>query len=325
VGTIVPSVKRPLALLALAMVLAVSFSSPALAATQPDTTSNAITLSPFLQNITIQPADATKTFQLALTNHSLSIQELDLATHDFGSLNDSGGVLLVGSKDDYARHYGLTSWLTLETDTVVLGPGESREVQVSVNNRDDLQPGGHYGAVVASVKNLDDQSGNHVVINQQLLSLILVDKQGGDHYNLKLAGVEQNGNWLHLPDDIKLHFQNPGNVHVVPRGRVLLKNPAGTVVAQGIINSDSAYILPASFRDIYVRLSPVGHSLPLPGIYHTEVSYRYDGINQTATKSYAVRFINLKLYLGFAVLIIVGVRYGKPWLKKSFKKSVSTE
>ena len=139
------------------------------------------------------------------------------------------------------------------------------------------------------------------------MSLLLVTKQGGDHYALKLSGIEQNGNWLHLPDDIKLHFQNPGNVHVTPRGRVLLKNPAGIIVSQGIINSESAYVLPASFRDLYVRLQPVGHALPLPGVYHTEVQYRYDGLNRTASKQYAVRFVNLPLYVGIGALMVGGV------------------
>ena len=280
-----------------------------MAATSQSAASNAISLSPFLQNITVSESDTTKSFNLKLTNNSPNVQELDLTTRDFGSLNDSGGILLKGTTDDYSQHYGLTSWLTLEADTVVLQPGEARTILVSVNNRQDLQPGGHYAAVVASVKSLDEQTGNRVVVNQQVLSLILVDKQGGDHYDLKLKQVEQNGNWLHLPNDIKLQFQNPGNVHVVPRGQVLLKNPAGSVIAKGIINSETAFVLPATLRDLYVRLTPVGHSLPLPGIYHVEVDYRYDGIDQTANKSFAVRFINLKLYTAILLLIGGGLWY----------------
>ena len=280
-----------------------TWPSAAHAAAKP--ASNAISLSPFVQNITIESSDSTKSYELELTNNSPNLQEIDLSSHDFGSLNDSGGVLLIGSNDSYSQHYGLTSWLTLETDTVVLSPGESRQVLVSVNNRPDLQPGGHYGAVVATVKSLDDTSGNHVVINQQLLSLVLVDKQGGEHFDLALASVEQNGNWLHLPNDIKLHFSNPGNVHVTPRGKVLLRNPAGTTVAQGVINTESAYILPASFRDLYVKLTPTSRALPLPGVYHLEVSYRYDGLSVAATKRYAVHFISLKLYAIIATIVIV--------------------
>jgi hypothetical protein len=310
-------------LLSVAVVITLAPSVQALAKVSPKI--NAISLSPFLQNVTITASDTTKTFELELTNHSPNLQELDLTTHDFGSLNDSGGIILEGNNDSYAQNYGLAAWLRLENDTVVLKPGESRQVQVNVDNRPDMQPGGHYGAVVASVKNLDDRAGNRVIVNQQLLSLVLVDKQGGEHYNLKLSSVEQNGNWLHLPDDIKLHFQNPGNVHVTPRGLVLLKSPTGTVIARGVINSDSAYILPATFRDMYVRMQPVGHAIPLPGIYHVEVQFRYDGIAQTASKSYAVHFINLKLYAGIILIVLLGfiVYRIKRKSNKSNSKSVA--
>jgi hypothetical protein len=268
-------------------------------------TPGGISLSPFLQQITIQPADAGKNFTLTLTNHTDNLQELSLKASDFGSLNDTGGVLLEGS-NDYTRKYGLTSWLSLATDTVVLPARQSKEIAVTIQNRDSLQPGGHYGAVVASVNSLDKATGNHVAINQQLLSLILVDKVGGEHYDLKLTTLGHDGNWLHLARTVRLQFQNPGNVHVVPRGIVKLKNPAGKVLAQGMINTESAYILPESYRQMYVPLTSVAKSVPLPGTYQIEVNYRYDGLPDYAVKSQAVRFIDLKLYAAFVIILLAG-------------------
>lgn len=283
----------------------------AMAAPVAQNTSGGLSLSPFLQQISMSPTDLDKNFSLTLTNHTAGIQELDLKAQDFGSLNDTGGILLEGASSRYTQKYGLASWLSLETDTVVLQPGESRSVSVTVNNRPDLQPGGHYGAVAATVNSLTDQSGNRVVINQQLLSLVLVDKVGGEHFDLKLTSVSANGNWLHLPTIVKLRFQNPGNVHVIPRGLVKLKSPDGTVVAQGLINSESAFILPESFREVYVPLTTRGNSVPWPGLYRLEVDYRYDQISHYATKTTPVRFIDLGLYLLLAVMLAAG-----SWLVK---------
>lgn len=264
-----------------------------------------IALSPFEQAINILPTDTDKVFNLTLTNHTNHLEELDLKTQDFGSLNDTGGVLLEGS-NSYTGRYGLASWLTLGTDTVILQPGESRTVPVTITNRADLQPGGHYGAVVASVNSLNDQSGNHVAINQRLLSLIFVDKVGGDHFALHLDSIEQNGNWLHLPNDIILRFQNPGNIHVVPRGIVKLVSPGGSVVAQGLINDESAFILPETFRQLYVPLTPAAKAPPLPGLYHLVIDYRYDGINRYAVKTVTVSFIDLGLYVVLVALLTAG-------------------
>lgn len=301
--------------------------STAAAAPSPTPAPAGISLAPFEQQVTILPTDDVKSFDVVLTNHTASLQELGLSVRDFGSLNDTGGILLEGS-NNYTQKYGLASWLSLGTDTVVLQPNESRSVLVSVLNRSDLQPGGHYGAVVAAVNSLNDQTGNHVVINQQLLSLVLVNKSGGEHYDLKLAGISQNGNWLQLPNVVKLHFQNPGNVHVIPRGTVKLIGPDGGTVAQGIINDDSSFVLPETFRDIYVPLIPTGSGGLWPGVYRVEADYRYDGISRYAVKHYLVHYIDLKLYLLAGLLIGLGwYLYRRRWwrakitAKKPAKKS----
>ncbi len=277
-----------------------------------------ISLSPYEQNITFKATDTQSTYNITVTNNTSTIQELDLTARDFGSLNDTGGVVLEGS-NSYTQRYGLASWMTLGTDTVVLNAGESRNVPVTVENRDSLQPGGHYGAVVASVNSLNDQSGNHVVINQQLISLVLVDKLGGERYDLKLDSISQNGNWFNLPSTVRLRFQNPGNVHVIPRGLVRLLSPNGTVISQGIINSESAFVLPESYRELYVPLTPLNKPAPLPGLYHIQVLYRYDGISATAHKQFPVHFVNLADYIAIALIILI-VWYVRRRTKRSPKK-----
>lgn len=287
-----------------ALALAVLASSAGVYAAKTQNTAGGITISPFLQRVTLQPGDIEKTFELKLTNNTKSLQELRLSARDFGSLNETGGVLLEGSSN-YTKKYGLTSWLKLGADTVVLQPKESRSVQVTIQNRTSLQPGGHYAAVVASVKALDSPSGNEVAINQQLMSLVLANKTGGEQYALKLTDIDQNGNLLRLPSVIKLRFQNPGNVHVVPRGTVVLRSPSGAVLAKGVINSESAFVLPETFREIYVPLTKVSNDFPFPGLYKVEVDYRYDGIDKTAHKTQTLRFINLKLWAGLAIISII--------------------
>lgn len=302
----------------LVAVLALIVPTLALAA-EPRPVKDGITISPFLQRITIQPNDAEKTFAIKFTNNTSSLQELRLKAQDFGTLNETGGVLLEGNSG-YTKKYGLTSWLRLGSDTVVLRPKESREIQVTIQNRTSLQPGGHYAAVVASVKALDGVSGNQVAINQQLMSLILVNKTGGEHYALKLVDIDQNGNVLKLPSSIKLRFQNPGNVHVVPRGTVLLKSPSGRVLAKGLINSESAFVLPETFREIYVPLTKVSNDFPFPGLYQVEVDYRYDGVEQTVRKTAPVKFINIKLWIGLLVCVVIIWRL-YVWRKTTAKRA----
>lgn len=278
-----------------------------------------ITLSPFLQQLSIAPDDASRSFTLSVTNHTTAEQVVKLTARDFGSLDETGGVLLEGSKG-YSQKYGLATWIHLETDTVSLKPKETRTVTITIGNETSLRPGGHYGAIVSSIDSVTAPSDNYIGINQQLLSLILLTKVGGEQYDLRLDRVSQNGNLLHLPNQISLHFKNPGNVHVIPRGLVKLTSPGGTVVAQGIINAESAYILPESARELLVPLNSVANALPVPGLYHLEVEYRYDGIDRVAHKQVTVKYLNLGLYL-VLLMLLAGVGFVLYRRKMAPKKS----
>jgi hypothetical protein len=269
-----------------------------------------ITISPFMQQVSIQPSEATKTFNLTLTNNTSSLKEIDLTVEDFGSLNNTGGVLLEGS-NSYTKRYGLASWMTLGTDTVNLAAKQTALVPIIIDNRPDLAPGGHYGAVIASINGLKAQAKNSVTINQQILSLVVVDKVGGEHFALDLKKISDDGNLFRLPKTAKLEFQNPGNIQVTPRGIVELVSPSGSIISKGIINEGSSFILPQSFYDMYVPLQKVGSAFPLPGLYKVIVYYRYDQVSNYAKKTSYVNFIDLGLYVIGIGLVTVGLIWVK--------------
>ena len=97
---------------------------------------------------------------------------------------------------------------------------------------------------------------------------------------------------FYFPKTVKLRFGNNGNTHVVPRGKVEIKNKQGEIVAQGIINGDSGKVLPESFRVLEVPMRRIKH-WNWPGVYSLEVSYRYDGLDSFSTVKMTV------VYAGF--------------------------
>lgn len=262
---------------------------------------NGVSISPFIQNVSLNQNQNEKHFEVTITNKTNSLKEVHLSARDFGSLDETGGLLLEGS-GNYSKKYGLASWLVLGTNTVVLHPKEAKSIPIVINNRSSLQPGGHYAAIVASINAPDTLTGNEVAVNQQLMSLVLVNKNGGESYGLKLADISHNGNWANLPSTVKLRFQNPGNVHIVPRGTVLLKDVKGSIIAKGLINVESSYVLPETFRGIEVPLHKVGNGFRAPGLYKLEVSYRYDEIDKMAQKSQSILFVNMKFWVGVLLL-----------------------
>ncbi len=292
----------------LAVILLVGLATATFASTQASAAkpSSQITIVPFLQTVRIQASESTKTFDLTLSNKTSRAQSLHLSVLNFGTLNETGGLVFAGSNaSTLVKKYGLASWLRLSVNDLTLQPNETATIQATIINDVSLTPGGHYGAVVAAVNSLDATGGNQVNVKQQLSSLILATKVGGEKYDLKLDGIRYDINWGRLPATINLRFKNPGNVQVVPRGIVKLISPKGKVIKQGVINENSSYVLPETYRQIPVNLQTVAREGWWPKFYRMEVYYRYDGIDSFAVKNYTLYLVNLPALIVFAGAVVL--------------------
>lgn len=266
-----------------------------------------LTVSPAFQEITLDQKDTERDFSVSITNTTEMSVTLRIAVFDFGSLDESGGVAFLGASNDLGKKYALASWMRPEKDVITLRSGETGKILVTVENREGLSPGGHYGALTFKTEDdaRGDNTGDAVSVNQLFSTLIFVKKVGGEIYNLELKESEYKNNPVRFQDTLRLRFQNSGNVHVVPRGIATVTDPLGRVVAKGIINEESALILPETFRAYPVRLAPLAVSF-IPGRYTMKVGYRYDGKDDFSTVSFRFYFIPLPAALACLALVVCG-------------------
>jgi hypothetical protein len=261
-----------------------------------------IYLSPPFIDVEISGSDSEKQLVLEIGNQGIVSETLELSVVDFGSLNESGGVaFLTTDKQPGDRKYALASWISLEKSAVTINPGEKQEVKVTIINKESLMSGGHYGAVLATVKFGGTNNVDTVGLSKSLATLFYVLKTGGERRNLIFKNIEWSSNWFRLPYQIKLRFENNGNVHVVPRGKIEITNPRGELVTKGIINEGSGKIMPESFRIFPVTIKPT-RGWMWPGKYTIRVDYRYDGKDNFLT------YQNNYIYIGREgiILVIVG-------------------
>ena len=309
--------------LIMTVMLAVGVLAPASLASAQNT-KQSVTISPFLQEVRIEAGDATKDFTLSLTNRTGSPQVFRLTALDFGSLNDTGGVVFAGSNaSSLIKKYGLANWLTLSSKEVPLDSNKTAKITATIINDTSLSPGGHYGAVVASIDSTDDAT-NQIAINQQLSSLIFATKVGGEKYDLKLGRIVPQGGKFRLPKAVVLHFMNPGNVHVIPRGKVRILAAGGKVISEGVINEDSSFVLPETTRQIPVEMRAVGRAGIWPSAYQIQADYRYDGIDVYARKEQRLYFVNavsIALIITALAGLVFAVYTYRGFLKKMIRKA----
>jgi len=260
-----------------------------------------VTISPAFQQVSIDANQPQLTFDFSITNNADVSYEFGLSVVDFGSLDETGGVLFVGNGSKALSYrYALSPWVTLEKDRVVVEPHATEKVPVTIDNKESLTPGGHYGAILVTPTETGANAGRKVQIDQVASSLLFVKKLGGDVYRLELNKLRVRPHIFSLPGSIDVRFQNSGNVHVIPRGLVTLSDSRGRIVKRGIINADSGIVLPESFRSLTVPLEAVGSSW-LPGRYKLTTTYRYD--DQTSVRTVTSSFVYVNV--GFVLLILL--------------------
>jgi len=254
-----------------------------------------------------------KVFELEIGNQSEKDLVFELSVVDFGSLDESGGVaFLTTNSDKYERKYALASWISLEKSEVVVAAKSKEKIKITILNKESLLPGGHYGAVLATLRNEEKSVGDKVGLNQSMATLLYVQKSGDEKRNLILRNIIWQNPTLKFIDLIDLRFENNGNTHLVPRGKVEIKNIFNKVVAEGIINEGSVKILPETFRKMVVEINYF-KKWKWPGKYLIEIDYRYDG-NEAFSK-----YQNSFLYVGpeGIILLFLGLISGfLLWQKK---------
>ena len=270
---------------------------------------NGITVSPAIKELTLTQDQTELQFNFTLRNNTDETVTLQLSAVDFGALDETGGVAFVGQSSEQTTKYGLREWMRFSTNTVVLEPNESKEQTAIIDNKESLAPGGHYGAILATpVQSEATANEPRVAVNPTVSVLVLLKKQGGENYSLNLEDPQISGWRFSWPDSIALRFQNAGNVHVVPRGTVIVKDVRGKEVARGTINEDSSAVLPETFRVMTVPLRQSA-SHWVPGSYTIDISWRYDGSEDLQNNVVKFYFPGNFLYLAIAFFCIMLICY----------------
>jgi hypothetical protein len=310
-------------LIALVALLTVAVS-PVSAATAPAAAGSSaakrrlsgITISPAFQQVVVGKNDQEKSFTFSVTNNTGEPYEFSLSAVDFGSLDESGGVLFLGQSDKALNYrYGLSQWVTLQQDRVVVEPKATAKVPITIVNKESLAPGGHYGAILVTPTSSGERP-TKVQVNQVLSSLLFVTKQGGETYRLGLQSFELHSHVFSPPSSVDLRFQNAGNVHVIPRGVITVTDPKGRVVKRGLVNENSAIILPETFRRLTARLDKE-QTAWVPGRYHVSLTYRFDGKETFETREMTFVYINgWYVVAGIVLLVFMVFLVLSRWLRR---------
>jgi hypothetical protein len=294
------------------LILAAFFAHPVYGAQN-----GSLEVSPAFSEIVLENPNEEKKLEISFTNHSDRTTNLEIFPIDFKQTGLFGDLNFVQQPGSYS--YSLSSFLSLESNFLELKGGEERIFNVSIKNREDISPGGHYAAVVAKVVDIKEDPAS-AAIAPSISSLILLRKSGGERFSLSLVSVDYPSQTIALayPKVLTLLFQNEGNIHLIPYGRVEIKDMFNRLLHEGTINSASHIILPESKRYIKADLIKLRKSFPIS--INTITVHGQDSLkkaNYTFRETYLyIHPAVIVVFLLIPILTIIIIKYNKKMSKK---------
>ena len=266
---------------------------------------------------------------IVVKNVTQSDLSVEVNFNDFlPSEDESGTPQIIVRETEEPNEFGIKEYFQ-PIDNFTLAPDETIEIPVTLDIPTNATPGGHYGVVRFTAVN-SAQEDQDVTLSASVGTIVLLNVPGEEVEDIDLVefSAAKNGNtgsfFTSGPIGLVTRFQNVGNTHVAPFGKITVKNFFGSTVEEVEFNANQTrrgFVLPDSIRRFETEL---------------EGSYNFGRYSVTGNISYGDGGDIIELGTSFWVLpwkIILGVLAGlviivgggriflKSYAKKIEKKS----
>jgi len=190
--------------------------------------------------------------ELIITNRTGRTLKFKTEIEDFiGSKDPNQLIVLLGNEKS---SYSLKELLKPEIPEFILEHGQRIYLPVEISVPENAEPGGRYGVVFAAVLP-PEQAGQEE--KELAKSQISVVSRSGTLFFVKIKGnVSESGylksfetskKWQEKgPIKFQMLFENNGNVHLFPEGKIEIFNILGKKVDE--LSIDSYFVMPDSLR-----------------------------------------------------------------------------
>lgn len=227
-----------------------------------------------------------------------------------------------GQKIFLKEESDLAVWIKTER-SVTLKPGEQRNIPFRIEVPKDAPPGGHFAVMWWSTAPAGGKTNQPVSIVTRTGILVLLRVSG----DIKEEGEVINfstGNpaniFFSFPINFNVVFQNKGNVHLKPSGKITIKNIFGATKKTLDVNPYSLQILPQSKRGFDVKWENPNFAF---GPYEAQLDLTYGESKKQLAQSIWLGLFPLKILIGsiialFIIFVVIpkGIKRYNRWIVK---------
>lgn len=210
----------------------------------------ALTISPPVIELKLKPGESQEFF-LKVFNETEEDLYLSLALSSFKASDQEGRPLI----DEEKIFQDYFSWFAFSENSLILKPLEVKSVRAVVNVPEKATPGGYYLAVLWQTSAAAGGARTSLGISSEVGYLILlrVDGEIKEQGNLSNFSLKKSRSLFNpLPVVFSLNFNNLGNVHLKPQGKIEIRNKFGFLVKVLEVNPTGGNVLPGSSRQFNI-------------------------------------------------------------------------
>jgi len=256
----------------------------------------AVGVSPVTFELTASPGDVIIN-QLKVYNPSTdTVIGIKMEVEDIAPTGETGHVTVEPAETET---YSIARWVKTEPEEFTLNPREEKFVTFTITVPENVEPGGHYGVVLAGTKGIAGPGTVGATIVERVGALVLLITPGEMREELVVKDFIAPRYSEYGPINFTMRFENKGTVHVKPVASITITNWLGKKV--GEIQLPQRNVLPDAVRRFEASWDK---KWLFAGKYTATLTGNY-GISRSSVSSVVITFWAFPWKVGIGILLII--------------------
>ncbi|MPM52289.1 hypothetical protein SDC9_99048 [bioreactor metagenome] len=173
--------------------------------------------------ITVQP-DGSSSQIIKVRNESKEPKTVTVDVKDIIVTDNKGTPTIVSSSDESSNRWAASNWIQVSPNNVLLKPGETKSLTLTVMPPANALPGGHYAMALHTPQGISTVSSTGASIQTQVGTLIYITIPGDINQSALVQSFTAPKFSEFGPINFLTTIKNLSDIHIQPIGAITIKN-----------------------------------------------------------------------------------------------------
>jgi hypothetical protein len=154
-------------------------------------------------------------------------------------------------EDNASSTHSLAGWIDITDGPINIPRGQSARIPFFITAPENAEPGGHYASVLIGTRP-PDAAGSEMKVSSMISALLFARVSGDIVEEGRIREFSTEKTLYEKPEaHFTLRFENIGNVHVLPRGSIIIYNMWGKERGRIDVNKEANFgnVFPGAIRN----------------------------------------------------------------------------